>query len=917
MDFDLDQRTARLSVGEFSEFTLGPRDSTGGPSGLWRAQLGTHWHNQLRAQTTAERSDALFEIPITGRVVHHGWTLTLTGRIDQLIPGERAITLREIKTVTRELPADDTELRAAYPSYLIQIATYSALARFDPSALPAKTPPADQQKCHVIRDTPAEVPLPLAFPQRAIHAELHFVEVASGLAQTLTLTSADDVLFRAQLERVCEFLDLRLRARGRLRNLRFRPPFTELRAGQETTQVDLAAALAKHPIVLFEAPTGFGKTGALLELALTQLRSGRCERVIYLTSKATGQLQVMRTLGHMTEPAHTPASAAPIENRVTERSDSSASKIKNPAATPVTAWLVRPKHEHCVNSVFHCSREVCAYLNGAEARWPKSGLSRFYLFENEPRDIASLRAAGRAAQICPYEITRAALPFNDVWIGDYNYVFSPSTRGLFYEQPGFDASRTLLIIDEAHNLPSRVADVYSHTFNAADASALVEALHRLRVPQKLVQAADHWSHFLRQRDARDALSLADEDDARELLAALASLITVTPLDTQELGQPLAELLWQIPTCIDLLNTVDVPRLWWSPRDRELVITCLDAAAAIGPTLRSFNAVLLASATLTPTATFAAAIGLDSPPALSALDLPPSDLPPPPDRLGALNKRTTKKLFKQLTSAADLLKVEEARELAAPTLIRAHAPWRDHAFDVAIDARVDTSYQHRARHSATTAATVATLVSASRTTHSPHLPSSGSSPTGHWSLVTGHSGKNAATAAAVAAFFPSYAYAETIQRELAAAYPEMRVALQPRLPDLAAQTAWVEQALTSSDILFLVLGSSFAEGIDLLGGRISHAMVIGPALPEVNAVQRARLAAFAPLGRDAAAQRVYQIPGIQKVNQALGRLVRAPGQNAKILLHCRRFAEESYLRLLAPEYRTSHILTEDTDLTDWL
>jgi DNA excision repair protein ERCC-2 len=880
MDFDLDQRTARLSVGEFSDFTLGPRDSTGGPSGIWRAQLGTHWHNQLRAQTTAERSDALFEIPITGRVVHHGWTLTLTGRIDQLVPSDRGITLREIKTVTRELPADDTELRAAYPSYFIQLATYSALARFDPSSL--------QLSSFNLQPTTA-----------AVVPELHFVEVASGLAQTIALTSADEFLFRAQLERVCEFLNLRLRARERLRHLRFRPPFTELRAGQETTQADLAAALAKHPIILFEAPTGFGKTGALLELALTQLRSGRCERVLYLTSKATGQLQVMRTLGHMTE------SAPPIEDRVTERGDSSSSKIvpsqatgsANPATSPssfglrpsdlspVTAWLVRPKHEHCVNTVFHCSRDVCAYLNGAEARWPKSGLSRFYLFENEPRDIASLRAAGRAAQICPYEITRAALAFNDVWIGDYNYVFSPSTRGLFYEQPGFDAARTLLVIDEAHNLPSRVADVYSHTFTAADASALVETLHRLRAPQKLVQAADHWSHFLRQLPARDALPLADEDDARELLAALASLVTITPLDTQELGQPVAELLWQIPTCIDLLNTVDVPRLWWSPRPGELLITCLDAAAAIGPTLRSFNAVLLASATLTPTDAFAAAIGLDTPPAPSAFDLRPSDLPPPPDRLGTLNKRTTKKLFKQLTSAADLLKVEEARELAAPTLVRAHAPWRDHAFDVAIDARVDTSYQQRARHTATTAATLATLRHAS------------SSP--------------------VAAFFPSYAYAETIQRELTTAYPQIQVALQPRLPDLAAQTAWVEQALTSTDILFLVLGSSFAEGIDLLGGRISHAMVVGPALPEVNAVQRARLAAFAPLGRDAAAQRVYQIPGIQKVNQALGRLVRAPGQSAKILLHCRRFAEESYSRLLAPEYRTSHILTQDTDLTDWL
>jgi DNA excision repair protein ERCC-2 len=850
MEFDLDQRTARLSVGEFSDFTLGPRDSAGGPSGLWRAQLGTHWHQQLRAQTTTENSAALFEVPITGRVVHHGWTLTLTGRIDQIVPADNTCTLREIKTITRELPADDAELRAAYPAYFIQLATYAALARFDPETLRTQ-----------LAATNASLP-----SSGSVRSELHFVEIASGLAQTVTLTSADDALFNAQLERVCEFLDLRHRARERLRSLRFRPPFAELRAGQETTQADLAGALAKQSIILFEAPTGFGKTGALLELALNHLRSGRCERVLYLTSKATGQLQVMRTLSAMTAP---------------EKCHVIRDTSQGPAATSaVAAWLVRPKHEHCIHTTFHCSSDVCPHLKDAETRWPRSGLSRFYLFENEPRDLPSLRAAGRAANICPYEITRAALPFNDVWIGDYNYVFSPSTRGLFYDQPGFDPARTLLLIDEAHNLPSRVADVYSHSFSAADAVALTETLHRIRAPQKLVQACEHWSHFLRQRDARDSLTLADEEDARELLLALANLIATTPVDTLELGQPLAELLWKIPSCNETLNTVEVPRLWWSPRAGELSITCLDAAAAIGPALRSFQAAVLASATLTPTENFTAAVGLENPPEL-VLETPAVT----PDRLGSLNKRDTRRLFKQLTSASGLLKIEEARELAAPSTVRASTPWRDTAYDVAIDARVDTSYQQRARHAPTTAATLATMRSAA------------SSP--------------------VAVFFPSYAYAETIQREIAGASSELHVALQPRLPDLAAQNAWVEQALGSADFLFLVLGSSFAEGIDLLGGRISHALVVGPALPEVNAVQRARLATFSSLGRDAAFQRVYQIPGIQKVNQALGRLVRAPGQHAKILLHCRRFAEESYARLLAPEYRSSHILTEDSDLTDWL
>ena len=55
----------------------------------------------------------------------------------------------------------------------------------------------------------------------------------------------------------------------------------------------------------------------------------------------------------------------------------------------------------------------------------------------------------------------------------------------------------------------------------------------------------------------------------------------------------------------------------------------------------------------------------------------------------------------------------------------------------------------------------------------------------------------------------------------------------------------------------------------------------------------------------------------KVNQALGRLVRAPGQRARVLLHCRRFAEISYAQLLARDYQFGQNILDDTDLATWL
>jgi DNA excision repair protein ERCC-2 len=768
MNFDLDQRRAQLSVGDLSDFTIGPKASAGGGGGLWRAQLGTRWHQELRAQAVSDGADAAFEVAIAGELVRRGWTVALGGRIDQVIQVGGQTVLREIKTVTRALPSSEEELRADYPGYFAQLAAYAALR-------------GAGEKC-----------------------ELIFVEADTGLAQTVALSPADDRLLELQLDRLAEFLDLRLQGRERLRALKFRPAFTALRDGQETAANELRDAVQNgQSAILFEAPTGFGKTGFLLESALGELRAGSFERFLYLTGKSTGQLQVVETLRTMTAPGPDLGGGA-----------------------PVAAWNVRNKAEHCVNSVFQCVREACAYLDGAERRWQGSGLSRFYLVEDQPRDIGSLRSAGIGARICPYEITRAALTFNDVWIGDYNYVFSPDTRGLFYDRPGFDPARTLLLVDEAHNLPSRAADAHSHVFAAGDARAVVEGLAGNRAHPQWIALWEDWTRFLDSRLKSGALAEADREEARAHLARLAEGAGAFTMDPAALGPHVSALIWRIPSVAVQLDSIELSRLWWCPQDGILSVTCLDAAPAIGAALREFGGVVFATAT-----------------------------PGPLDRFA------------------------EACDSGPLRSVRASTPWRDGAYDVAVDLRVDTTFQHRQRHLGTTAETAAAL--------------------------------HRSAGAPIAVFFSSYAYAESVAR----LYPE--AALQPRRSELSVQNAWIHESLDDGRALFLVLGSGFAEGIDLLGGRVAHAMVVGPALPEVNPVQRAKLAVFADLGRDAAFDRVYRIPGMQKVNQALGRLVRAPGQNARVLLHCRRFAEPGYERLLGLEYQSGRRILEEDDLASWL
>lgn len=828
MHFSLENRTVSLSVGEFAGFSLGPQESGGGPQGLWRAQLGQHWHNELRARTELEFTvggalcpDVQFEVVIDGRITHRGWTFVLSGRIDQQI----GPLLREIKSVMRPLPAEETELRTDYPAYFLQLSAYAVLCRN--SSLNSQLSTLNRS---------------------ALRAELVFVEASSGLSQTIALTPFDEALVFHQLDALVEFLNLRLSATERRRALLFQPPFQTLRVGQETIQQDLQSAFSHSTlssfalvsrsenqgqtpgrpqsatvplptVLLFEAPTGYGKTGCVLEFALGQLKAGRFARLIWLTGKSTGQIQVMHTLQQMT------------------------------ASAVLPAWQIRNKSEHCVNHTFHCVRDGCDYLRDGAERWPGSGLSRFYLDESQPRDLETLRAAGRAAQICPYEITRAALPFNDVWIGDYNYVFAPDNRGLFFDQPGFDPAETLLVIDEAHNLPSRVAGAHSHSANEGEARLLLAELDHLQAPAPLVLAVEEWTRLLASLQPAESLDPVVEAEVHDLLGRLANLTTTQPLDYTALGPRHSEVLWGFAALADFIADKSLTKLVWVARAGQLEFTCVDAAAAIGETLRPFGGAILMSATLQPYAEFAESCGLKVEPDLRAGSARPE---------AGLHPYST---------------------LHAPT------PWRAGAYDVAVDLRVDTTFRQRASHYGTTAATIVEMQQAAK--------------------------------GAIAVFFPSYAYAEAVQKTLEDYGSVLRTALQPKLPDLAAQTAWVEENLVFSDVLFLVLGSSFAEGIDLLGGRVTHAMVVSPALPEVNAVQKARLAALNGLGRDAAFRRVYQIPGLQKVNQGLGRLVRAPGQKAKVLLHCRRFAEPSYASLLAADYQMFAEIAADSELRDWL
>ena len=130
---------------------------------------------------------------------------------------------------------------------------------------------------------------------------------------------------------------------------------------------------------------------------------------------------------------------------------------------------------------------------------------------------SQIKKLGDTNRVCPYEISRSALPFADVWVADYNYVFSPTNNNIFFEQPGFEPSQSLLIIDEGHNLPPRVADGYSLSYSQSDAEIVINELQFANISSPLYLAYEKWLHLLDQVKATDRLNEKTEIQVREYI----------------------------------------------------------------------------------------------------------------------------------------------------------------------------------------------------------------------------------------------------------------------------------------------------------------------------------------------------------------------------------------------------------------
>ena len=150
-----------------------------------------------------------------------------------------------------------------------------------------------------------------------------------------------------------------------------------------------------------------------------------------------------------------------------------------------------------------------------------------------------------------------------------------------------------------------------------------------------------------------------------------------------------------------------------------------------------------------------------------------------------------------------------------------------------------------------------------------------------------------------AFFSSFDYLRDVVALLRVRHPGITLWEQSRAMDEAARARFLAGFTPSGQgIGFAVLGGAFAEGIDLPGTRLIGAFIATLGLPQLNPVNeqikdRMEQMFGAGRGHDYA----YLYPGLQKVVQAAGRVIRGPTDRGVVVLIDDRYRRPQVQRLL--------------------
>ncbi len=538
-------------------------------SGYGRATL-TGQEVHARVQRRNAKSDPTYEpeVPVGREFERDGFRFRIEGRMDGIYR-HNPPSIEEIKTSfdISELASRLSTNPLQHP-YCLQLLTYGYFSWLEQRVLP--------------------------------HLTFHLVSTRNGesldLACPLDVFSYEQWLDLRLDELVAEVRKAEKRVLRRKKiTVNFPFPFEAPRPGQAEIMQRIEQTMHEKNPMLIQAPTGLGKTvGVLYPIFREALSRGKS--VVYVTPK-NSQHSV-------------------VEDAV-ERFHASGSKIK--------ALTITAKNKICFKNELLCSPDYCEYALDYYAKVHNEGILDM-LAKKRKLKAHTFRNLGARYEICPFELQLDAAPDADIVICDYNYVFSPrSALGRVTSIDVDQGGKPDLVIDEAHNLPTRAMEYYSPSLSSITLEQMRYEIHS--IPPRFRQ------------EAEELLS-----DCIAAIVSCSPLERTSPTTIDTPAAPFREQDARLRAFLSryLASDVDIqPRdvimrlcFYWSeftealeyaadPGNREffttyhphatggvIKITCCDASALIRGCYKGYEQVIAFSATLKPFDYYARLSGLD-------------------------------------------------------------------------------------------------------------------------------------------------------------------------------------------------------------------------------------------------------------------------------------------------------------------
>lgn len=218
----------------------------------------------------------------------------------------------------------------------------------------------------------------------------------------------------------------------------------EIRPSQKELAMTINCAIKEKTHSIVHAPTGLGKTAAALCAALDAVKE-KDLIVVFLTSRHTQHKIVLDTVRKFNEKNDQNVLAVSLIGK------------KNMCAQDVDNLPGSDFAEYCKSLVAANQCEFFTNARGKNNFVAKKIISE--LKANMPLASEEVHKLCTLEKVCPYEISLMLAEDAKIVVVDYYYMFHPNIRESFLGKIKKKLEQVVLIVDEAHNLPSRLRDL--------------------------------------------------------------------------------------------------------------------------------------------------------------------------------------------------------------------------------------------------------------------------------------------------------------------------------------------------------------------------------------------------------------------------------------------------------------------------